>query len=782
MSLTQYYQVNVTVLTGYNINIDSVKFAMQRSGTGVRQFAVRSSVDGFANNLPASNGIDPQISIVPTDIFQTTDATNTKCSNNLLTTGFLNLTAGTLVSFRFYGWNAEGTGTFSIDDVIFYGSATTIPNTITTGAVTTPPFVLANCAATASGNVAFTSSSPFTGNTYTAQLSDAAGFFTSPVDIGTLVSDLNSGSIPVVIPAGTLSGAGYKIRIKSSSPVVIGTASTAFTITQSGTCGSLATDYFRSRLASGNWSTASSWESSPDNGVTPWITSTRVPDSAAKTITVLTGHNIIVAASLTGTSSVNEVVVSNGGTLTINSAITYNITNGAGTDLDVFGVVANAGTITNTGSAIVFEANSFYNHTNSTVTATAVPTATWNTTSTCIISGMTTAGPTAGTMSQSFGNVIWSCANQSAAYTINSSSFSCAGKLTIDTTGPTASLFPYFSIAGNGASGSTPYTNTIGALDVNGGVFNVISYVTAGTGTATATLFVSGDVNVNGGTLSVAAGTIAGGVATKTEVGKLFIGGNLSVAASPASLYSSYSAIPHNPSGSVLFNKAAGAQTINFSQPLGNIGYLNYYIGNSTGTYTTVRLLSDLPLRSKSAADNDSVYIFQGSGINLDTYVIYDIADSVYSAFHANNGTNITTANTNGLYGTGTAPANNGSIQVGVQRYATSNVSGLGINYTFNAATTTAFPTVTQVPGTRFFNPDTVVLNASITQNRAITVTHVLNLNTYILTQGGSNLTFSSITGTGSVSADSLSAITVILGGGISPVGTLRLTPGFQKT
>jgi hypothetical protein len=57
---------------------------------------------------------------------------------------------------------------------------------------------------------------------FTAQLSNASGSFSNPVAIGTLNSAA-AGSIPVTIPAGTMPGNGYRIRVVSSSPAVIGT-------------------------------------------------------------------------------------------------------------------------------------------------------------------------------------------------------------------------------------------------------------------------------------------------------------------------------------------------------------------------------------------------------------------------------------------------------------------------------------------------------------------------------------------------------------------------------
>ena len=71
-------------------------------------------------------------------------------------------------------------------------------------------------------SVPFTVSYPFnSGNIFTAQLSNAAGDFGSPVNIGSL-TQTNSGTISATIPIGAQSGTGYRIRIISSNPVKIG--------------------------------------------------------------------------------------------------------------------------------------------------------------------------------------------------------------------------------------------------------------------------------------------------------------------------------------------------------------------------------------------------------------------------------------------------------------------------------------------------------------------------------------------------------------------------------
>jgi hypothetical protein len=58
-------------------------------------------------------------------------------------------------------------------------------------------------------------------NTFTAQLSDANGSFTNPTPIGS-VSSTTSGSINCRIPSAISAGTGYRIRIISSNPSLIG--------------------------------------------------------------------------------------------------------------------------------------------------------------------------------------------------------------------------------------------------------------------------------------------------------------------------------------------------------------------------------------------------------------------------------------------------------------------------------------------------------------------------------------------------------------------------------
>ncbi len=129
LDATIYFEVTVTPNAGTTYDLTGITFRQQRSGTGVRTYSVRSSVDSYAANLPASiNPANTELSVESGDIFfRVLDATTSGQNGSTITlsTGYTGLT--TPVTFRFYGWNAEGAGgTFSIDDVVISGNVTTL--------------------------------------------------------------------------------------------------------------------------------------------------------------------------------------------------------------------------------------------------------------------------------------------------------------------------------------------------------------------------------------------------------------------------------------------------------------------------------------------------------------------------------------------------------------------------------------------------------------------------------------------------------------------------------
>jgi hypothetical protein len=97
-------------------------------------------------------------------------------------------------------------------------------NSITTGAVSGSPF----CSGITGVNVPFTyspaGSFPSGGScTFTAQLSDETGDFSSATNLQSVVSNASgSQSISVTIPGATTAGSGYRIRVVSNSPSITG--------------------------------------------------------------------------------------------------------------------------------------------------------------------------------------------------------------------------------------------------------------------------------------------------------------------------------------------------------------------------------------------------------------------------------------------------------------------------------------------------------------------------------------------------------------------------------
>jgi hypothetical protein len=88
------------------------------------------------------------------------------------------------------------------------------------------PFTASACAGYTAGNV------------FTAQLSDANGSFVNAVNIGTL-SGTTSGTIQGIIPAGTVTGTGYRVRVVSSSPAMNGTSNAGYTLSVADNCNTL---------------------------------------------------------------------------------------------------------------------------------------------------------------------------------------------------------------------------------------------------------------------------------------------------------------------------------------------------------------------------------------------------------------------------------------------------------------------------------------------------------------------------------------------------------------
>lgn len=179
-------------------------------------------------------------------------------------------------------------------------TSTISPTTINAGSSVSVPFTITGTF--------------FSGNVFTAQLSDASGIFTSPVNIGTLTST-TAGTINATIPSETCYGSAYRIRVVSSLPPESGT--------DNGNDLTILADLVWSGAINTDWNENGNWIC----GIIPGsINNVQIPDVSNKP--VLSSGPI---------GSVNNITIDIGSSLTI-----------IGNTIQISGTVTNNGTFTAT--------------------------------------------------------------------------------------------------------------------------------------------------------------------------------------------------------------------------------------------------------------------------------------------------------------------------------------------------------------------------------------------------------------------------------------------------
>lgn len=137
------------------------------------------------------------------------------------------------IVFRLVAWHASSSlGKMRIvNNTAVYGSSIAAQNnTIEAPVVQTTNALCVSAVQGDSVQVTFNSVGTFnSGNSYSLELSDASGSFAAPVTIGSLSSQLNSGTIHGFIPAGT-SNASYRLRVRSSNPPINGLDTTSLSV------------------------------------------------------------------------------------------------------------------------------------------------------------------------------------------------------------------------------------------------------------------------------------------------------------------------------------------------------------------------------------------------------------------------------------------------------------------------------------------------------------------------------------------------------------------------
>lgn len=204
---------------------------------------------------------------------------------------------------------------------------------------------------------------------------------------------------------------------------------------------------FRS-FQTGPWNDVNTWERF--NG-TVWVNpAPSTPSSSDGVITIIGGHTVSIPAGFSVTA--DQLVIQSSAILDIEGTGSLTIANGAGNDLtiNIGATLTVSGTLICNNSATIvgstattttFQSGSVYEHQYTTAQG-SIPLATWDAASTLRITGYTsfTTASAAGNWGQTFGNVEWNCASQTATLNLGGLLTTIQGNLNVLSTGTTGVL------------------------------------------------------------------------------------------------------------------------------------------------------------------------------------------------------------------------------------------------------------------------------------------------------------------------------------------------------
>ncbi len=439
-----------------------------------------------------------------------------------------------------------------------------------------------------------------------------------------------------------------------------------------------------------SWSTANNWN---PNGVpaanedivfsNQTLIISNVPTISIGKLRITNNSNITLRPS-TGNERILTVTSASNDALVVASGSTLNITGiDAGTDRtltltteNTIGLVANitgtlvvglhnaqagaAGIFTKGGANAVinFNGGSTYQHA---VNAGTIPTASWSTTSTCNIVGMTTTNPSG--LNQTFGNFTWNCTGQSG---------------TVSTSGNS-------NVNGN-------FTLTAGTFSVNNGTSNSLS--------------IAGNYSQTGGVFDFNAGT--------TGNSNVNIGGNFSNTAGAQSIMTNGAGAPN---GTFIFN---GNSTQTFNMPtVGAAEWVKYTINSGS----TVQLLSNFDLLGDNSDPIFYSNVTVNGTLDVGTYTITDRSTSVgASVFTLNTDATFITAHINGVNGSIPSANTTKNFNTGANykfNGTLAQVTGVNLtqntpaNLTFDNPNTVTLSAATTISGNLLLSQGTLSTSAS---------------------------------------------------------------------
>lgn len=254
---------------------------------------------------------------------------------------------------------------------------------------------------------------------------------------------------------------------------------------------------YRSNAATGNWNIAGSWQTF--NG-TIWVAAGTAPTGTETLITIRAGHNITMPSAGNPTFSIStQLDIQPTGQLTIatapvpglikltltgtiNNLGTISITGGG---IQQVGIAINGGTIVNSGTfpgsstKVFFNGSSTYNH-NFTTSAGTIPSATWNATSTCLITASNDLTPAG--LNQTFGNFEWNYPTQTTTIDLGGALSTINGDLRLVTN-------QFAGLTLNGVGGTY-------SLNIGGSMY-CYEYFELNSNSGTTTVNIAGNLNVD---------------------------------------------------------------------------------------------------------------------------------------------------------------------------------------------------------------------------------------------------------------------------------------------
>ena len=132
INTAKYYEFTITPDLAQALTLTGMTFTVNRDTNGIRTFAVRSSVDGYASNIAASiSPANTNLSVQTGNVFFIKYDTTISLVGSKITLSGANFTNinNSSRTFRIYGWNAEDiTGTFGVDNITFTGTHGIVEN------------------------------------------------------------------------------------------------------------------------------------------------------------------------------------------------------------------------------------------------------------------------------------------------------------------------------------------------------------------------------------------------------------------------------------------------------------------------------------------------------------------------------------------------------------------------------------------------------------------------------------------------------------------------------